>query len=239
MTAPQTKPSILNLRNLVFGWDPHLTVLDIPEFSIESGEQVFLRGPSGSGKSTLLGLIAGVLPMQAGELTVFDQDMAKLSAQKRDQLRADRMGVIFQMFNLLPWLGVGENILLPCQFSTARAARISDGLPPEQEARRLMERLGLPPRQYWNARAQTLSVGQQQRVAAARALIGAPDLIIADEPTSALDTDLRNQFINLLLEETQNSGAALLFVSHDRDLAGRFTRVADLSDMNNATVEPA
>lgn len=206
---------------------------------MQSGEQVFLRGPSGSGKSTLLGLIAGVLLFQGGRLEVLGEDMSALGSAQKDQLRANRMGVVFQMFNLLPWLGVGENITLPCRFSARRAERVESAGGLVDEAKRLLERLGLDPEIYWSARASDLSVGQQQRVAVARALIGSPDLIIADEPTSALDTDLRNRFIDLLKEETSRTGAGLLFVSHDQDLADHFTRIVDLAEINRIKAEAA
>ncbi len=222
--------SIIEVRGLGFAWKQGPQVLDIPEFSIEPGERVFLRGPSGSGKSTLLGLIAGVLAPQSGTIRVLGEDMAKLSAARRDRLRADHVGVIFQMFNLVPYLSVTGNVLLPLRFSPAR--RKAAGADAEGEARRLLARLGLDDEALLQRRVSDLSVGQQQRVAAARALIGAPKLIIADEPTSALDADARDRFIALLSEEVTRSGASLLFVSHDRSLAPLFTRAVDLAAIN-------
>ena len=149
------------------------------------------------------------------------------------------LGVIFQMFNLLPYLPVGENVSLPCRFSSERAdaVKASGGQP--AEARRLLTRLGLNADEVWSKRASDLSVGQQQRVAAARALIGKPGLILADEPTSALDADSRDAFINLLKEECAASGAALIFVSHDAGLADHFDRALDLKEINTAGVEEA
>jgi putative ABC transport system ATP-binding protein len=223
---------VIDIEGLRFAWKSGPQVLDIDAFRVEAGERVFLRGPSGSGKSTLLGLIAGVLQPQAGRISVLGEDMSKLPAARRDRLRADRMGVIFQMFNLVPYLSVTGNVLLPLRFSPAR--RKAAGNDPQAEARRLLARLGLTDESLLERRVSDLSVGQQQRVAAARALIGSPSLVIADEPTSALDADARDRFITLLSEEVERSGASLLFVSHDASLAGLFTRAADLTAMNKA-----
>ncbi|HBF90992.1 MAG TPA: methionine ABC transporter ATP-binding protein, partial [Hyphomonas atlantica] len=165
---------------------------------------------------------------------VLGHDMTALSGPKRDALRADRLGVIFQMFNLVPYLSVIGNVTLPLRFSPKRRAAI-DGTE-ENEARRLLARLGLTDESLLSRRVSDLSVGQQQRVAAARALIGGPEIVIADEPTSALDAHVRDQFISLLSEEAQRTGAALLFVSHDAGLADHFDRAVDLSDINRAGV---
>lgn len=221
---------VIDIEGLRFAWKSGPQVLGIDAFRVEAGERVFLRGPSGSGKSTLLGLIAGVLQPQAGRIEVLGEDMSRLPPARRDRLRADRMGVIFQMFNLVPYLSVTGNVLLPLRFSPAR--RKAAGNDPQAEARRLLARLGLEDENLLERRVSDLSVGQQQRVAAARALIGRPSLVIADEPTSALDADARDRFITLLSEEVARSGATLLFVSHDASLAGLFTRAADLKEIN-------
>jgi putative ABC transport system ATP-binding protein len=225
---------VIDIENLAFAWKGGPQVLNVPSFRLGAGERVFLRGPSGSGKSTLLGLIAGVLAPQQGTIRVLGEDMTSLSASRRDRLRADHVGVIFQMFNLVPYLSVTGNVLLPLRFSPAR--RKAAGSDAEGEARRLLARLGLDDERLLARRVSDLSVGQQQRVAAARALIGAPDLIIADEPTSALDADARDRFIALLSEEVTRSGASLLFVSHDASLAPLFTRAVDLAAINRAGV---
>ncbi len=225
---------VIDIEGLTFAWKQGPQVLDIAAFRVEAGERVFLRGPSGSGKSTLLGLIAGVLAPQAGRVRVLGEDMGALSPSRRDRLRADHVGVIFQMFNLVPYLSVTGNVLLPLRFSPAR--RKAAGGDATSEAHRLLARLGLEDPSLLNRRVSDLSVGQQQRVAAARALIGAPKLIIADEPTSALDADARDRFIALLSEEVTRSGASLLFVSHDASLAPLFTRAVDLAAINRAGV---
>lgn len=223
---------VIDITELSFAWKQGPKVLDIAAFQVEEGERVFLRGPSGSGKSTLLGLIAGVLAPQSGTIRVLGEDMSALSPPRRDRLRADHVGVIFQMFNLVPYLSVTGNVLLPLRFSPSR--RKAAGNDAEGEARRLLARLGLTDDALLKRRVSDLSVGQQQRVAAARALIGAPKLIIADEPTSALDADARERFIALLSEEVTRTGASLLFVSHDASLAPRFTRAVDLAAINRA-----
>jgi putative ABC transport system ATP-binding protein len=223
---------VVEIENIAFAWKQGPQVLNVPAFRVEAGERVFLRGPSGSGKSTLLGLIAGVLAPQSGTIRVLGEDMSALSPSKRDRLRADHVGVIFQMFNLVPYLSVTGNVLLPLRFSPAR--RKAAGNDAEGEARRLLARLGLDDEALLSRRVSDLSVGQQQRVAAARALIGAPRLIIADEPTSALDADARDRFIALLSEEVTRTGASLLFVSHDASLAPLFTRAVDLAAINRA-----
>ena len=225
---------IVSISNLSFAWTPGNEVLDISDFQLKAGERLFLRGASGSGKSPLLGIIAGVLEAGSGEVIVLGQDLATLEPAARDRLRADHLGVIFQMFNLVPYLSVIGNVTLPLRFSPKRRAAINGN--EDDEARRLLSRLGLTDETLLTRRVSDLSVGQQQRVAAARALIGGPEIVIADEPTSALDADARDQFIDLLSEEARRTGAALLFVSHDAGLATHFDRAVDLGEINRAGV---
>lgn len=222
----------IRLTDVRFRWraDRPLT-LDIPSFEVDRGERVFLQGPSGGGKTTLLNLIGGVARAEAGSVQVLGTDLTRLSGAERDVLRADRIGFIFQMFNLVPYLSVLENVTLPCRFSARRRSRAAA---PAEEAARLLERMGLDGRALAGQPVAELSVGQQQRVAAARALIGGPDLIVADEPTSALDADARAAFLDLLFQEAAAAGATLLFVSHDAGLGARFDRRASLDDINLA-----
>jgi putative ABC transport system ATP-binding protein len=222
----QTEP-VVDVVDLLFDWGG-VPCLDIPRFSVAAGEQVFLHGPSGSGKSTLLNLLAGVLLPRSGELRVLGRALATLSASARDRFRADHVGLIFQQFNLIPYLSVMDNVLLPCRFSARRRSRARDA---RRAAGRLLEHLDLDA-QLWHRAAMTLSVGQQQRVAAARALIGTPELVIADEPTSALDAERQSAFVDLLTAECAGAGAALVFVSHDRRLAGRFSRQLALAEVS-------
>lgn len=225
---------IVSVREATYAWARGRTVLDVAAFDVGAGERVFLRGPSGSGKSTLLGLIAGVLAPQKGRVEVLGARFDEASGPTRDRIRAREMGVVFQLFNLLPFLPVLDNVTLPCRFSAERRARAATAEgSPEAAARRLLERLGLE-KSLHGRRSSDLSVGQQQRVAAARALIGGPKLVIADEPTSALDADARNAFVELLLTEAGDSGAAVLFVSHDGGLTSAFDRADDLAELNRA-----
>ena len=222
-------PPALSLQGLRFRWPGAARdAIMLEHLSLQPGDTVFLRGPSGCGKSTLLSLAAGVLLPDAGTTALLGKRWATLSAGARDRHRADHLGYIFQQFNLLPYLSVLDNVRLPLRFSARRAQRAGPGA-----AEALLERTGLAT-SHWQQPAGQLSVGQQQRVAAARALIGAPEVVIADEPTSALDEPLREAFMALLLQSCAESGSALLFVSHDARLAERFARVVDLPSINRA-----
>ena len=222
-------PAAVEVRALRFRWPRAAAdTLVIDSLDIGAGEAVFLHGPSGCGKSTLLGLLAGVLVAADGHVSVLGQDWAALRGARRDAMRADHVGYIFQQFNLLPWLSVLDNVRLPCRFSAARARRAGAGA-----AEKLLDRVGLPAA-LWPRPAAELSVGQQQRVAAARALVGAPELVIADEPTSALDAALRDGFMALLMDAVRESAATLVFVSHDERLAARFDRRLSLPELNRA-----
>ena len=229
--------TVLSLSDVSFGWDSTNSLISIDAFEIEQGESVFLQGPSGSGKSTLLGLIGGVLRPRSGEILIKNESIANASSGNRDRMRADHLGIIFQQFNLLPYLGVLANITLPCRFSKRRREKSRETFSaPNEEARHLVSELGLPD-DILSAPVTKLSVGQQQRVAVARALIGAPALIIADEPTSALDSENRDRFIEVLDTQRRNFNSSLLFVSHDRGLAKHFDRVVDLNTLNNVQIE--
>lgn len=205
--------------------------ISVDAFEIAPGEKVFLHGPSGSGKSTLLGLAAGTLVADEGTVCVLGHDFAALGGPARDKVRADSLGIIFQLFNLIPYLTVLDNVLLPCRFSATRRRQVQTEGALKAVAADLLTRLGLDMDQLANREVARLSVGQQQRVAAARALIGSPGLVIADEPTSALDADSQDAFLELLNSEAERTGAALLFVSHNRELAGHFDRQVSLDDL--------
>ncbi|MCE0504985.1 ATP-binding cassette domain-containing protein [Roseivivax sp. GX 12232] len=220
-----TEPA-LALEALRFRWPGRGSFgLSVPGFTMAAGERVLLLGESGSGKSTLLSLICGIVTAGSGRVRVGGQDLAALGAGARDRFRAERVGVIFQQFNLLPYASVADNILLPLRFAPERRARAARG-----EARELCAALALPER-VLGSKAGRLSVGQQQRVAVARALIGQPPLIVADEPTSALDAATQDSFLGLMFDRLEATGASLLMVSHDERLGTRFDRVVRLAEI--------
>ena len=225
-----TEPAIV-LSNLAFEWTAGHPVLDVESFRVERGERVFLHGPSGSGKSSLLGVIGGVLVPRAGSARLLGADLPAMSPSRRDHFRADHVGFVFQMFNLLPYLSVVDNVTLAARFSARRRHRAGEL---HAEARRLLRALGMDRPTLLDRPVTQLSIGQQQRVAAARALFGRPDVLIADEPTSSLDADARESFLSLLMQESAAAGTTLLFVSHDRGLGRLFDRSVALDDINRA-----
>ena len=231
---------MIRIDGLRYAWpnDP-ADCLAIDHVEVRAGATLFLHGPSGSGKSTLLGLLAGVLVPRAGRVELLGVDWATLRPSRRDAHRADHVGYIFQQFNLLPYLNAIDNVLLPCRFSARRRERAAAAAGSTRAAAQsLLQRVGLA-EPTWARPAGALSVGQQQRVAAARALIGTPEVVIADEPTSALDTALRDAFMALLLSECRAAGSALVFVSHDRQLATQFDVQLSLAEINRATAHVA
>ena len=231
--------AVLRAEALRFAWPGAAPCIDIEQLEIEAGEAVFLHGPSGCGKSTLLSLLAGVLVADAGRVTLLGQDWAALSGAARVRQRVAHVGYIFQQFNLLPYLSVLANVLRPCRFSARRREQAGREGGARAQAAQLLGAMGLP-QALWKRQAMQLSVGQQQRVAAARALIGHPEVVIADEPTSALDEDRREAFLDVLVEACRTNRSALVFVSHDQRIAARFGRHLLLPEINRAAMgEPA
>lgn len=217
----------IQLRKMQFSY-PQLTAptLNIPDWQVVTGEHSFIYGPSGSGKSTLLNVLSGLLPPQVGTVTLFEQSLYSLSTSNRDRFRAKNVGVIFQQFNLIPYLSVSENLQAAYFFAQGDNALFGE------RQQTLLDRLELTGN-IAQQKTNHLSVGQQQRVAIARALINNPRLIIADEPTSALDANTRDSFMRLLLECTDK--ATLLFVSHDHSLSHFFSSRVDINDINKAS----
>lgn len=215
------------VEGLRFAW-PQVPdhVLRIPSLILEKGHHAFVHGASGCGKSTLLSLLAGVLWPQEGHITVASTTPA--SDVEFSRVRADSIGVVFQQLNLLPYLNVMDNVLLPCRFSAQR--RRNAGTYPYREAQRLLSRMGLS-EAFWRRSVSHLSVGQQQRVAVARALLGRPAIILADEPTSSLDQENSARLIEVLIEEAQANGATILMASHDLQWASRFAKVLAFEDI--------
>lgn len=224
-------PAIVTMAGIDFAWPGTSPFgLAIDGFTVARGERLLLIGPSGGGKSTLLSLLCGIVAPRSGTIAILGTDIAALSATGRDRFRAEHIGVIFQMFNLLPYGSIIDNVALPLGFAPQRRARVMAAGGVAAEASRLLGRLGLGIDELGGLSVAALSVGQQQRVAAARALIGRPELIIADEPTSALDRNRRATFLELMFGEIAAAGASLVMVSHDEDLASSFDRVVRLAD---------
>jgi putative ABC transport system ATP-binding protein len=216
----------IEISDICFTWPgSSRPALDIKQFFLAENERLFLLGSSGSGKTTLLNIIAGLMLPSCGTVNVLGQNMAKLGGRSRDRFRAKNIGLIFQQFNLIPYLDVRTNIEL-----SARLAGHYNKQTLEQITQ-LLTTLRID-HSLLDQRADRLSVGQQQRVAVARAMINEPALIIADEPTSSLDHGVRDEFIELLLTTQQRSGCAILFVSHDLSLQTHFDRVVDMAELN-------
>jgi putative ABC transport system ATP-binding protein len=225
-------PDVIRMSGVRFTWPGRNAFsLAIDSFALPAGKRILLIGPSGSGKSTFLSLICGIVAPQSGQIDILGTDITKLPASARDGFRAEHFGIIFQIFNLLPYGTVIDNVVLPLSFAPKRRKRATAKGPAEDEAVRLLARLGLEPRLTRGPSAADLSVGQQQRVAAARALIGSPAVIVADEPTSALDRNRQVAFLDLLFTEVAEAGATLVMVSHDESLAPRFDETMRIDEI--------
>ena len=234
---PQNQHDIISIKNLVFSYSntPSFT-LTIDELSIKKQRHVFLEGPSGTGKSTLLNLLTGLIQPNQGNINILQTSINTLPRHAVDTFRVDHFGIIFQMFNLIPYLSVIENIMLPCTFSKRRLRNAQlHGTTINDEALRLCHALDIS-HDIQHTPVSKLSIGQQQRTAIARSLIGKPDIIIADEPTSALDQHRKNRFIDLLFTECETYGATLIFVSHDHTLKHHFKSVIHIDQLNKTPI---
>ena len=219
---------VLKLRKVFFRWPGRSSFsLNLADLTVSYGEKLLLLGASGTGKSSLLSVISGILLPDQGSVEIAKTEITNLSASARDRFRAEQLGVIFQQFNLLPFGSVADNILLPLRFAPIRRNRVKDA---KSEVARLCAALGLPV-DIGREKASSLSVGQQQRVAVARALIGHPPLIIADEPTSALDINSQDAFLDLLFTQAQTQGTSVVMVSHDERLGPRFDRILHMEEI--------
>jgi putative ABC transport system ATP-binding protein len=207
-------------------------VIRIPDWQVAVGERVFLQGASGMGKSTLLKLLCG-LHTGSGKLSVAGVELAALSSAKRDCFRAQNIGMVFQQFNLIPYLSSLDNVLL----AASLANRV--GTPPKELAQSLLNDTGLESK-FWQQPADALSIGQQQRVAIARALINSPPILLFDEPTSALDDVNRNRFMQVFTRYLEaHTDTTAIFVSHDKHLASYFDHTIALSDLSRGVVSGA
>ncbi len=222
---------IIQFSNVRFSYDRGQTlVLDIPKWQVSRGQHTFISGVSGSGKSTLLNLLSGITATDSGELLVLGQRLNDLSARALDRFRAQKVGVIFQQLNLIPYLSVLDNILLAAYFANkTQKSKLKTDL--QHKIQQLIEKLNLPI-SILSRQASELSVGQQQRVAIVRAMINEPEILIADEPTSALDQQSKSAFLKLLFELVKTTNCTLLFVSHDQSLVEQFDSVVEMSTLN-------
>ncbi|MFT7371338.1 MAG: putative ABC transport system ATP-binding protein [Oleiphilaceae bacterium] len=225
MTNISDQPALL-LQDVKYGYQKdQALILDIPFWELSAGSSIFLHGASGSGKSTLLNLLSGLLLVNTGVLSIAGTCMSELSTRQRDRFRAKHIGVVFQQFNLIPYLSVMDNVLLAAHFVKSLSVDI------EKKASELFAQLNISESLY-QKKAMHLSIGQQQRVAIVRALLNSPEILLVDEPTSALDTDNRDAFMCLLLNVVKAQGASLVFVSHDLNLARYFETTLELDAIN-------
>tara|TARA_A100000164_G_scaffold287519_1_gene260543 strand:- start:782 stop:1468 length:687 start_codon:yes stop_codon:yes gene_type:complete len=220
--------SIIKIDTVKFYWSKKSNFkIFVPNLEIKKGEKVLLLGESGSGKTTILSLICGFLNPLSGNIFINGKTINQLSSKTKDEYRADNIGIIFQQFNLLPYANVVDNVLLPLYFSKVRSNNVPDK---REKVIELFKQLRLPD-DITQFRASSLSMGQQQRVAVARALIGNPSLIIADEPTSSLDADAQKIFLDLMFQQISENNSTLLMVSHDRSLSEQFDRLIDINEI--------
>ena len=220
--------SIVKIESLRFQWSKNNNFkIFVPKLEVGRGKKVLFLGESGSGKTTLLSLICGFLEPLSGSISINDIIISDLTSTNKDKYRSDNIGIIFQQFNLLPYANVIDNIILPLYFSKQRSKKVENKI---NAAMNLCDQLRLP-ESILNQKASNLSVGQQQRVAVARALIGSPSIIVADEPTSSLDTEAQELFLDLMFDQISKNSSTLLMVSHDKSLTNYFDQVIDINEI--------
>ena len=220
--------SIVKIESLRFQWSKNNNFkIFVPKLEVGRGKKVLFLGESGSGKTTLLSLICGFLEPLSGSISINDKIISNLTSTNKDAYRSDNIGIIFQQFNLLPYANVIDNIVLPLYFSKQRSKKVENKI---NAAMNLCDQLRLP-ESILNQKASNLSVGQQQRVAVARALIGSPSIIVADEPTSSLDTEAQELFLDLMFDQISKNSSTLLMVSHDKSLTNYFDQVIDINEI--------
>lgn len=217
---------MLSLRNVrksfILPDGQPLPILNVAAFDVAAGEQLVLVGQSGGGKTTLLHCIAGIIRPDAGSIMIDGTDVVKLGEAARDRFRARNIGYVFQTFNLLPGFSALENVLLGMSFCGLKVD--------EARARHLLDRVGLSKR--LTHKPPMLSVGEQQRVAVARALANKPKLLLADEPTASIDARHQQQVLDLIRDTCREENVALLLVTHSPQVAEQFTRVERLEALN-------
>ncbi|MCH2201922.1 MAG: ABC transporter ATP-binding protein [Fuerstiella sp.] len=216
---------MIAIRDLQFSWSIGDFTMGIPSLDIAANSSVAITGPSGSGKTTLLNIISGILPVASGSVVVSDRDLAQLSTDQRRAFRLKTVGLVFQSFELIDYLNVLDNVLLPARISPTLA--LTTKL--RNRARDLLTRIGLAHTAHRSVTR--LSQGERQRVAICRALLTDPPLLLADEPTGNLDPDNTQQIVELLIRHVHDSGGTLLMVSHDHSVLSRFDRTIDFSSL--------
>jgi len=219
--------NLISVENLKYSLGDNIKFrLNIKKFILNKSDSILIYGESGAGKSTFLNLLSGTLNPQEGSINILGTNIAETSSSIKDKIRGDHFGIVFQTFNLLPYITVKNNILLGKAYSN-RKQSISNN----DEVKTLMDNLSLNYKELIDRKAYELSIGQQQRVAVARALIGKPEIIIADEPTSALDKDNQNEFINLLFKSLDENEQGLIMVSHDQKVSNKFKTVKNITEI--------
>ncbi len=223
---------MLEIRNLQKSYSEpsgnRLLILDIPQLDIAEGEQVVLRGESGGGKTTLLHIISGIITADCGSIKLDGTELTKFSEATRDRIRADKMGYVFQTFNLLPAFTALENVRLGMTFARKKMNA--------ERGKELLNKVGLSDRMHYLP--SQLSVGQQQRVAVARALANRPRLLLADEPTANVDPSNQKRIIDLIKDVCREESVAILLVTHSDEIANRFERIERLELINRAFNTP-
>ncbi len=223
---------MLEIRNLQKSYSEpsgnRLLILDIPQLDIAEGEQVVLRGESGGGKTTLLHIISGIVTADSGSIKLDGTELTKFSEATRDRIRADKMGYVFQTFNLLPAFTALENVRLGMTFARKKMNA--------ERGKELLDKVGLSDRMHYLP--SQLSVGQQQRVAVARALANKPRLLLADEPTANVDPSNQKRIIDLIKDVCREESVAILLVTHSDEIANRFERIERLELINRAFNTP-
>ena len=240
MLSERNNNTAIHLSNIDFCWGSAKNDfrIRVKDFQLKKNESGILVGPSGAGKSTLLSILCGILSPQKGMTQILGENIENMSDSERDRFRANHMGIIFQQFNLVPYLSAIDNVLLPLHFSPTRRQASGKILSKTNaEAKRLLDALGINSKTLGIQKAATLSIGQQQRVAAARAFIGSPELIIADEPTSSLDEKNQTEFLEQLFKQKYATGTSLLMVSHNKNISKRFDRLIELEKICDISVK--
>ncbi|MFP6779616.1 MAG: ATP-binding cassette domain-containing protein [Alphaproteobacteria bacterium] len=219
--------NLISIKNLEYKVGQKINFsLKIKDFKLNKSDSVLIYGESGLGKSTFLNLLSGAVSPQEGNIDILGANISNTSSSIKDKIRGDHFGIVFQTFNLLPYVSVKNNILLGKAYSSIKQSKSNNN-----EIKELMDKLALSYEDLINRKAYELSIGQQQRVAVARALIGKPEIILADEPTSALDKNNQKEFINLLFKSLDDNEQGLIMVSHDHKLSNKFKTVKNITEI--------